>query len=104
VQGKYQIKPPFPFYAVRRWRALVDAVGEGVSEFTLGDRVLAITHGGGLAEYSIGRIGNVFQIRRVWIFRICGMPIVYHTSYFAVELRARLQKGEWLLVHAGAAV
>src|SRR5260370_30963292 len=30
------------------------------------------------------------------------MPIVYHTSYFALSNRAALQKGEWLLVHAGA--
>jgi NADPH:quinone reductase len=30
------------------------------------------------------------------------MPVVYHTSYFALEKRAALQRGEWLLVHAGA--
>src|SRR5712671_3384276 len=31
-----------------------------------------------------------------------GMPIVYHTSYFALRVRAALKAGEWLLVHAGA--
>ena len=30
------------------------------------------------------------------------MPVVYHTSYFALEKRAALRRGEWLLVHAGA--
>jgi NADPH2:quinone reductase len=30
------------------------------------------------------------------------MPVVYHTSYYALKTRANLQPGEWLLVHAGA--
>lgn len=30
------------------------------------------------------------------------MPIVYHTSYFALRHRIVLRAGEWLLVHAGA--
>jgi NADPH2:quinone reductase len=30
------------------------------------------------------------------------MPIVYHTSWFALAHRALLQPGEWMLVHAGA--
>jgi NADPH:quinone reductase-like Zn-dependent oxidoreductase len=30
------------------------------------------------------------------------MPVVYHTSWFALTHRAALQPGEWLLVHAGA--
>jgi NADPH2:quinone reductase len=30
------------------------------------------------------------------------LPIVYHTSYFALRDRAQIRPGEWLLVHAGA--
>ena len=30
------------------------------------------------------------------------MPVVYQTSLFALDHRAKLQPGEWLLVHAGA--
>src|SRR5437016_5869766 len=103
VQGKYQIKPPFPFTPGAEVAGIVDAVGEGVTEFAVGDRVLAITHGGGMAEYSTGRIGNVFPIPKGMDFpEAAALPIVYHTSYFALELRAQLRKGEWLLVHAGA--
>ncbi len=103
VQGKYQIKPPFPFTPGAEVSGVVDAIGDGVTEFAVGDGVLAITHGGGMAEYSIGRIGNTFPIPKGMDFpEAAAMPIVYHTSYFALELRARLRKGEWLLVHAGA--
>ncbi len=30
------------------------------------------------------------------------MPIVYHTSHFALQHRTMLQPGEWMVVHAGA--
>lgn len=103
VQGKYQIKPPFPFTPGAEVAGVVDAVGAGVSEFSIGERVLSITHGGGMGEYSIGRIGMTFPIADGMDFpEAAAFPIVYHTSYFALRLRARLSEGEWLLVHAGA--
>src|SRR5258708_38190721 len=60
VQGKYQIQPPFPFPPGAEAAGVVDAVGEGVSEVAVGDRGLAMTHGGGMADYSAGRSGNGF--------------------------------------------
>lgn len=103
VQGKYQIKPPFPLTPGAEVAGVVDAVGAGVTEFSVGDRVLSITHGGAMAEYSIGRIGMTFAIPAGMDFpEAAAFPIVYHTSYFALRLRAALQAGEWLLVHAGA--
>ena len=103
VQGKYQIKPPFPFTPGSEVAGVVDAVGAGVAEFSPGDRVLSITHGGGMGEYSIGRIGMTFAIPAGMDFpEAAAFPIVYHTSYFALRERAGLKAGEWLLVHAGA--
>jgi NADPH2:quinone reductase len=103
VQGKYQIKPPFPFTPGAEVAGVVDAVGVGVTEFSVGDRVLSITHGGAMAEYSIGRVGMTFAIPAGMDFpEAAAFPIVYHTSYFALRKRATLQAGEWLLVHAGA--
>jgi len=103
VQGKYQIKPPFPFTPGAEVAGVVDAVGHGVTEFSVGDRVLSITHGGAMAEYSIGRIGMTFAIPSGMDFpEAAAFPIVYHTSYFALKERAALRAGEWLLVHAGA--
>jgi len=103
VQGKYQIKPPFPFTPGAEVAGVVDVVGAGVTEFSAGDRVLSITHGGAMAEYSLGQIGMTFAIPAGMDFpEAAAFPIVYHTSYFALRLRARLQAGECLLVHAGA--
>jgi NADPH2:quinone reductase len=103
VQGKYQIKPPFPFTPGAEAAGVVDAVGSGVTEFSIGDRVLSITHGGGMAEYSLGRVGMTFAVPAGMDFpEAAAFPIVYHTSYFALRERAALRPGEWLLVHAGA--
>src|SRR5260370_1101855 len=62
VQGKYQIKPPFPFTPGAEVAGVVDAVGSGVTEFTSGKRVLAITHGSGMAEYTLSRADMTFPI------------------------------------------
>jgi len=103
IQGKYQIKPPFPFTPGAEVSGVVDAIGAGVTEFSPGDRVVSTTQGGGFGECSIGRIGMTFPIPPGMDFlEAAAFPIVYHTSYFALRERAALKHGEWLLVHAGA--
>jgi NADPH2:quinone reductase len=103
VQGKYQVKPPFPFTPGAEVAGVVDAVGTGVVHVKPGDRVLAMPHGGGFAEYSISRASIVFPIADgLDLHAAAAMPIVYHTSYFALTYRTQVRTGEWLLVHAGA--
>ena len=103
VQGKYQIKPPFPFTPGAEVAGFVDAIGPDVTQFATGQRVLAITHGSGFADYTLSRAGMTFPIPDGMDFaQAAALPIVYHTSYFALRDRAPVQPGEWLLVHAGA--
>src|SRR5882724_1450866 len=103
IQGKYQVKPPFPFTPGAEVAGTVDAVGAGVDSVTVGDRVLAMPQGNGFAEYSVSPAARVFRMPDGMDFpEAAAIPIVYHTSYFALTTRAALQPGEWLLVHAGA--
>jgi NADPH2:quinone reductase len=103
VQGKYQIKPPFPFIPGAEVAGLVDAVGDGVTGCRTGDRVMGISRGRGFAEYSVVKASNVFTLPDAMTFeQAAAVPIAYHTSYFALQKRARLQASETLLVHAGA--
>jgi NADPH2:quinone reductase len=103
IQGKYQFKPPFPFAPGAEVAGVVDELGEGVSDFTIGDRVQASVSTGGYGEYSIARANRVFKIPESMSFaEAAAMYIVYQTSYFALKERANLQAGEWLLVHSGA--
>ena len=103
VQGKYQVKPPFPFTPGAEVSGVVDEVGWGVEAVRVGDRVLGLPRGGGFAEYSYVLAESVFRIPAAMSFeQAAAMPIVYQTSYFAFRHRYHLKEGEWLLVHAGA--
>lgn len=103
VQGKYQIKPPFPFTPGAETAGIVDSVGAGVTSVKAGDRVIAMTHGSAFAEYSLAPVTSVFSMPEKMSFEeAAAMPIVYHTSYFALTHRTQVLAGEWLLVHAGA--
>src|SRR5260370_10909578 len=103
VQGKYQIKPRFQFTPGAEVAGIVDAVGPGVTDYALGQRGLSITHGAGMAEYTLSQVGRTFPIPdRMDFAEAAALPIVYHTSYFALRDRAQIRPGEWLLVHAGA--
>jgi NADPH:quinone reductase len=107
VQGKYQVKPPFPFTPGAETAGVVDAIGDNVSSVKVGDRVMALTHGSGFAEYSLAPVTSVFPMPEsqqvaMTFEEAAAMPIVFHTSYFAFTHRTQLRAGEWLLVHAGA--
>src|SRR6266568_8394347 len=60
IQGKYQVKPPFPFTPGAEVAGTVDAVGAGVTGLAVGARVLAMTPGGAFAEYSLAPAARVF--------------------------------------------
>src|SRR6476646_5952187 len=103
IQGKYQVKPPFPFTPGAEVSGTVDAVGAGVTGIAVGASVLAMTPGGAFAEYSVAPAVRSFPVPDGMDFtEAAAMPIVCHTSYFALTKRAALERGECLLVHAGA--
>ncbi len=103
IQGKYQVKPPRPFTPGSEVSGIVDAVGEGVAGFAIGDRVQAMALGGTFCEYSIAPAGKAFRIPDAMSFEeAAAMIVIYQTSYFALMHRTRVKPGEWLLVHAAA--
>src|SRR5882724_12959939 len=52
IQGKYQTKAPLPFTPGAEIAGIVEAMGEDVNGFSIGDRVLASPKSGGYAEYA----------------------------------------------------
>src|SRR5690349_17473106 len=50
IEDKYQFKPPRPFAPGGEIAGQVEAVGEGVEDWAVGDRLIAVTGFGGLAE------------------------------------------------------
>jgi len=103
VQGKYQVKPPFPFVPGAEVAGVVTEVGEGVSGLAVGDRVLASPGLGGFAERAVAPAFGCYRLPEGMSFEEgAALPIIYPTSYAALMWRANLQPGETLLVHAAA--
>jgi NADPH2:quinone reductase len=101
VQGKYQVKPDFPFTPGGEISGVVKGVGEGVEGFAVGDRILAGLQVGGFAETAVVPASQVHRLPEGMSFEEgAAIPIIYPTSYAALIFRANLQAGETLLVHA----
>jgi NADPH2:quinone reductase len=103
VQGRYQVKPPFPFVPGGELAGRVLEVGEGVAGFAAGDRVMATCGVGGYAERAVVPARSAWRLPEGMSFEEgAAFPIVYPTSWAGLVWRARLEKGETLLVHAAA--
>ncbi len=103
-QGTYQEKPPLPFTPGAEVAGTVAAVGEGVG-LTVGQRVIALPPlpRGGYAQRVVAPTASTFPVPDAMSFEeAAAFFVVYQTGYFALHRRARLEKGETVLVHAGA--
>ncbi len=82
-------------------RATVDAVGEGVIDWSVGDAVMGILGGGGYAERALSPAETLVPIPEGMAAAVAGaIPEVYMTAFDAVFLQEGLAAGETLLVHA----
>ena len=102
-QGKYQVKPPFPFSPGGEVAGVVLDVASDVPHLKPGDRVCANPWNGGYAEQVVVPAESVWKIPDEMSFAEgAALPIVYGTSYAALVFRATMAPGETLLVHAAA--
>ncbi|KAJ2871951.1 hypothetical protein FB639_004408 [Coemansia asiatica] len=104
VQGKYQIKPPFPFTPGAEFSGTIVRVPPSEnSRFKVGDRVFGSNPTGAYAEFIAVPQTQCFHVPGTLSFeQAAGLYITYPTSYAALVLRAKVQAGEWVLVHAAA--
>ncbi len=103
VEGKYQVKPPFPFAPGMECAGTVAAVGEGVTGFAIGQRVFALMNHGAYATRVVVPPQDVWPIPDDMTFdEAAAFGLVYQTSWCALVQRAAMKSGETLLVHAAA--
>jgi NADPH2:quinone reductase len=103
VQGKYQMKPAFPFVPGAEVAGVVRELGPGVSGVELGARVFAGLALGAFAERVALPASALHRMPDAMSFpEGAAFPVVYPTSFAALVYRANLRAGETLLVHAAA--
>lgn len=102
AQGKYQHKPELPYIPGTEGAGEVIAVGEGVASVSVGARVIV----GALGCFAEETQVAAAQVRPipggVGHDVAAGFTAAYLTAYVGLVRRARIEKGEWLLVHGAA--
>ena len=81
---------------------VIEALGPGVAEWSVGDRVCALLPGGGYAEYVTTPAVHCLPVPEgMSMDRAACLPETYFTVWTNVFMRGRLRAGETFLVHGG---
>ena len=103
TRGGYQHKPELPFVPGGDMAGDVVALGEGVTGFSVGDRVVGGGLGGAFAEYGTYPASRARKIpAHLGYAEAASVGSAYLTAYVSLVRRANIQPGEWLLVHGAA--
>ena len=103
VQNKYQFKPALPFVPGSEFAGVVEAVGAGVVNVKLGDRVAAMAGTGGFGTHAIVPAEKLVPLPEGMSFEHgAAFLMTYGTSQHALLDRAALKAGETVLVLGAA--
>jgi len=103
IRDLYQIKPPRPFSPGGEVAGVIDAVGDAVTGFSVGDRVLALTVFGGFASHVCAPASHVTQIPSDMPFDDAACFLfTYGTSYYALHDCGELSAQDTVLVLGAA--
>jgi NADPH2:quinone reductase len=99
IGGKYQFLPKPPFVPGKGPSGVVVRVGEGVTRFKVGDRVLAMAELGGYAEFVAIDETQCYRLPASMRFvDAASIAVAYDTAWFALKDRARYKAGDSILV------
>ncbi len=103
IQGKYQFQPDMPFVPGAESAGVVSAVGDKVTRYKVGDKVISMGASGAFCERIAVHEMGAFPLPEGLTFeQAAGVSITYFTSYYALKQRANIQPGETLLVLGAA--
>ncbi|CAN5319941.1 NADPH:quinone oxidoreductase family protein [soil metagenome] len=103
IQDQYQFKPERPFAPGGEVSGVVKALGEGVTNVTVGQRVLGNTGWGGMAEELAIDANRLIPIPDEMPFdEAAAFIMTYGTSYYGLKDRGFLKPGQTLLVLGAA--
>jgi NADPH:quinone reductase len=102
TRGQYQVQPDLPFVPGSEVAGVVRSAPDG-AEVGEGDRVAAFCMLGGFAEVAVAPEFAAFPLPDELDFaQGAGLILNYHTAYFALKLRGRVEEGDAVLVHGAA--
>jgi NADPH2:quinone reductase len=103
IQNKYQFKPELPFTPGSELAGVVRAVGDGVTQFKPGDKVIACIGHGAFAQQVAAPVSVTMPMPPGMDFdTAAAITLTYGTSHHAIADRAQLKAGETMLVLGAA--
>jgi len=103
-EGRYFLRPQFPAIPGLETAGEVAALGEGVTEFAVGDRVMGpLANAGGYAELAVAPAHHLSKVPAnvSWV-EAAAVPVAAVTADQVLHVAGRLQPGESVVVHAAA--
>jgi len=103
-EGVHRTGKDLPFVAGGDAAGIVEAVGDGVTEFKKGDRVYVVaTYAGGYSEYTVAPVRHVASLSDKLSFaQGASIGIPYYTAYKSLYTIGRARPGETVLVHGAS--
>ena len=103
LRNQYQVSPPLPFSPGAEIAGTIEGLGANVTDFTLGQRVVAYVGGNGCREKVVTKAKNAVPIPDGVSDEVAaGVPITYGTALHGLKDRAALKPGETVAVLGAA--
>ncbi len=101
--GSYPPPPGAPDWPGLEVSGTIAALGDGVTDVAVGDRVCALLPGGGYAELAVAASGQLLPVPdSLDLVDAAALPEAIATVWSNVFMTAALRSGETLLVHGGS--
>lgn len=103
IKGKYQTLPTIPFIPGKELAGVVAAVGDGVTSFRPGDRVMGVADKGAYAQRALLAQDSCCAFPASMSFaQAAAMGTAYRTAYFALMDQGRYQAGDIVLINGAS--
>ena len=103
IRDLYQFRPERPFAPGSELAGTVEALGEGVTGWSVGDRVIAMIGNGGLAEKIVAPAARLFPLPDGVDFATgASLLMTYGTTIHGLKDRGHIKAGETVLVLGAA--
>jgi NADPH2:quinone reductase len=103
-KGTYRIAADaLPVIPGREFAGTITKLGDGVSEYRVGQRVVGYPSLGGYAEYAVAKVSEVRLVPEgVTAAQAAALPTAFLTAWFGLKTDGALKSGDWLLIHGGS--
>ena len=103
IRDMYQFKPPRPFAPGGEISGTVEALGEGVTDYAVGDRVMCGVGHGGLQEKVAVAAARLFRVPEgIDLVQASALLMTYGTTIHGLKDRGDIKEGETVLVLGAA--